>query len=537
MSTPNPPEWKQLLAQKQMAAAITALQTACSQQPDNAGLWLTLALACEVDARRADALQAIDHAQRLAPGAPALRAVWPFFALQRLPATLEDQLAGVQQFLQRLEVNRQWLAKHPDQALQIAPVVHLLAPFPLAYVPHNVTPALRAWGLWVQAVLASGTTQPAVAPAQRPAGSPFRLAVVSQHLHRHSVWNVLLRGLVRHAAAARVELILLGDASYADDQTTWALSHSTRHHMQPDRWEQALSAEQPDAILYPELGMEPAVLHLASRRLAPVQAAWWGHPVTSGLPTIDLYFSGQLLEPPDADAHYTERLIRLPGTGACTPLLANDRAPLPAELEASLFAAGKIVALVPATPFKLTPQDDALWAELAAINPNLLLVFFSLPSMAHVSQQTHARVAEALRQRGANPAQMQCLPMLPPGQFQTLLERADLYLDVPGFSGFTTAWQAAFAGLPVVTLEGPFLRQRLAAGLLRAIGQPDTIVGTVPHYVAKVQALAQQRQADPMGWMMRRMAFKQAAPLACNDARPVHQLLQTLKDARNAQAG
>lgn len=265
--------------------------------------------------------------------------------------------------------------------------------------------------------------------------------------------------------------------------------------------------------------------------------AWWGHPVTSGLPTIDLYFSGQLLEPPDADAHYTERLIRLPGTGACTPLLANDRAPLPAELEASLFAAGKIVALVPATPFKLTPQDDALWAELAAINPNLLLVFFSLPSMAHVRQQTHARVAEALRQRGANPAQMQCLPMLPPGQFQTLLERADLYLDVPGFSGFTTAWQAAFAGLPVVTLEGPFLRQRLAAGLLRAIGQPDTIVGTVPHYVAKVQALAQQRQADPMGWMMRRMAFKQAAPLACNDARPVHQLLQTLKDARNAQAG
>lgn len=57
---------------------------------------------------------------------------------------------------------------------------------------------------------------------------------------------------------------------------------------------------------------------LNQRRQSSLQAVGWGHPITTGLPTIDLFFSGELLERADADGDYRERLVRLPGTGACT---------------------------------------------------------------------------------------------------------------------------------------------------------------------------------------------------------------------------
>ena len=56
-------------------------------------------------------------------------------------------------------------------------------------------------------------------------------------------------------------------------------------------------------------------MRLAALRLAPVQCTTWGHPDSSGLPTMDYYLSSEVMEPPDADAHYTERLVRLPGLG------------------------------------------------------------------------------------------------------------------------------------------------------------------------------------------------------------------------------
>jgi predicted O-linked N-acetylglucosamine transferase (SPINDLY family) len=68
--------------------------------------------------------------------------------------------------------------------------------------------------------------------------------------------------------------------------------------------------------------MDP-MTELASLRLAPLQAASWGHPETSGLPTIDYYLSAEAFEPPGAQQYYTERLVTLPGTG-CSYEEAGD---------------------------------------------------------------------------------------------------------------------------------------------------------------------------------------------------------------------
>src|SRR5207237_4862511 len=71
-------------------------------------------------------------------------------------------------------------------------------------------------------------------------------------------------------------------------------------------------AEQRRAVLvYADLRMDRLAYTLAFPRLAPVQCVTWGHPVTSGIPTVDYFVSSTLFESEDADAHYTEKLVRL----------------------------------------------------------------------------------------------------------------------------------------------------------------------------------------------------------------------------------
>ncbi len=77
-------------------------------------------------------------------------------------------------------------------------------------------------------------------------------------------------------------------------------------------WRRTIAADRPHVLIYPEVGMEPSVVRLAATRLAAVQCVAWGHPVTTGLPTMDYFLSSALMEPADGDHHYSETLIRLP---------------------------------------------------------------------------------------------------------------------------------------------------------------------------------------------------------------------------------
>src|SRR5207253_11098850 len=67
-----------------------------------------------------------------------------------------------------------------------------------------------------------------------------------------------------------------------------------------------------DVLVYTDIGMEDLTYSLAFSRLAPVQCVTWGHPVTTGIPTIDYYLSSTLFETAEAQEHYTETLVRLP---------------------------------------------------------------------------------------------------------------------------------------------------------------------------------------------------------------------------------
>lgn len=237
---------------------------------------------------------------------------------------------------------------------------------------------------------------------------------------------------------------------------------------------------------------------LAAHRLAPLQVAGWGHPVTTGLPTIDLYFSGALLEPENAQEAYRERLILLPGTGCCTDVPADhpdsidDLLPLIGGNERTRF-------VIAQRAIKLDPADDRLIAEIAANTPGSVVILFQDPVAPWITEVVIDRLRQCFVDHGANPDhQLVVLPWQNAGRFLGLLNVCDVYLDCPAFSGYTTAWQAVHQGIPVVTLEGEQLRQRLATGLLKKIGLPETIAHSPEEYVQLATDVGKAMQSPEM---------------------------------------
>jgi predicted O-linked N-acetylglucosamine transferase (SPINDLY family) len=109
-----------------------------------------------------------------------------------------------------------------------------------------------------------------------------------------------------------------------------------------------------------------------------------------------------------------------------------------------------------------------------------------------------------------------------------------VFLDCPAYSGYTTAWQAVHRGTPLVTLEGKFLRQRLAAGLLRQIGITEGIVSSREAYVATAVHFAQRcrRTKTRARW---RESMSAAASNADGNLAAVRSIERTLIAAVQAQ--
>jgi protein O-GlcNAc transferase len=222
--------------------------------------------------------------------------------------------------------------------------------------------------------------------------------------------------------------------------------------------------------------------------------------------------------------------VRLPGTGCCTTPLELVPEAIP-EIEAELARRPGVRFVIAQTPFKFDPADDALFADIAAAVGSSTFILLNDPQFAWATKQLIARLNQVFRERHLDPEKhLLVVPWLSREKFYALLDLCDIYLDCPSFSGYTTAWQAVHRGLPVVTLEGRFMRQRLAAGLLRKIGLTDTIAASKAEYVAIAARLAAECR-DPVRRAAHRAKLKAAAPQADHDVSVVRAFEQSVIDA------
>jgi predicted O-linked N-acetylglucosamine transferase (SPINDLY family) len=380
----------------------------------------------------------------------------------------------------------------PARAAATAPAVASAQPFYLAYHPVDARPLLLPYGKTVARVMAAGLETPRArtdAPVAPLASRKLRVGIAAAHVREHSVWNAITQGWVRHLDRERIELTVFQLERISDDETARArrdAAHFIDSAVGLAGWAQAIADAQLDVLIYPEIGMHPLTGRLAAMRLAPVQAAAWGQPLTTGLPTIDLYLSAQAFEAPGAEAHYSERLVALPHLGVCLqPLqpavVAPDFATLGLDPDEPLL-------LCPGTPFKYTPQGDAALVRIAArlqARGAGRLVFFTSHRRS-MSEQVERRMRQAFAQAGVDyDRTVTWIPSLNRGRFFGLMKRSTAMLDTIGFSGFNTAVQSLECDLPVVAFEGEFMRGRLASGPLRHLGL-DELVATTPEDYADI---------------------------------------------------
>src|SRR5208282_1594592 len=237
--------------------------------------------------------------------------------------------------------------------------------------------------------------------------------------------------------------------------------------------------------------MDALTLRLASLRLARHQLAAWGHPETTGLPSIDYYLSAEAFEPPAAEEHYSERLVRLPHSGVhYEPLGIEPSLP---DAEQLAIDSTLPIFLCPGTPFKYAPQHDGVLAEIARRVGPCQFIFFSYREPA-LSERLHARLAAAFEQRGLSATQyLKTLPWQSRRQFFGWLHTADAMLDTIGFSGFNTVMQAVECGLPCVTFEGQLMRGRFGSGLMRQAGLTELAAAHLDEYVDLAARVAGER--------------------------------------------
>ena len=317
---------------------------------------------------------------------------------------------------------------------------------------------------------------------------PLRLAVISAHFRSHSVWTALTRGWFGGLDPKRIALYAFDLGNGEDAETAFAQSRAKHYERGPKElrhWLATVRAHEPDVILYPEVGMDPTTARLASLRLAPVQLATWGHPETTGLPTMDYYLSGGDLEPADAQDSYTERLVALPHLGVSfePPRVAG-------EIIAPQVEAQVPVLISPGVPFKYAPAHDWVFAEIARRLGRCRIVFFEHANRA-LFQRVADRVRAAFDARGLEfERYVTIVPWQTPAAFFGWLRRADVYLDTIGFSGFNTALQAVECALPIVTREGRFLRGRLASGILRRMALAELVASNEEAYITLAVKLA-----------------------------------------------
>lgn len=359
--------------------------------------------------------------------------------------------------------------------------------FYISYQAQNDLDLQRQYGKLVHTIMAANFPQ-WVVPLSIPklqSGEKIRVGYVSSYLHSYS-GTLWLTGWLRYCNHQRLEIYSYYIGNEPDAITKRFQEYSDVFHHIPHNLPAAckqIIADQLHILVFPEIGMNPQTMQMASLRLAPVQCVAWGHPVTTGLPTIDYFLSSELMEPEDAQEHYSEHLIRLPNIGVSYPKpyippVIKTRAEFQLEEDAVIYLSCQ-------APPKYLPQYDFIFPEIASRVPQAKFVFLR-------GTLLQSRLQRAFADYGLN-WEDYCVFLTIPERLDYLLINllSDVYLDTFAWSGGNTSLEAIACNLPIVTCPGEFMRGRHSYSFLKMLGVTDTIAENEREYIEIAVRLGQ----------------------------------------------
>ncbi len=316
----------------------------------------------------------------------------------------------------------------------------------------------------------------------------IKIGFLSKHLRNHTVGQYM-RGLIAHLDRDVFEAHLFKFPHKEDDIGKFIDGHAESVTLLPEALfvaRRVIAAKKLDILFYPDIGMDPFTYFLAFSRLAPVQCAFYGHPITTGISTIDYFISHADCEAPEGDSHYSERLVRLP-EGVTYAYYYRPPKPKGKKGRADfLLADPDHVYLCAQSLFKVHPDFDTMLKGILSKDERGIAVFF---------RGEHATWTDLLTERfkeclGDAIHRVRFVPRQSYEDYLDLVALSDVVLDTPHFNGGATTFDALATGIPIVTLPGAYMRGRQTYALYKRMGVTDCVAGTPEEYVDKAVRLA-----------------------------------------------
>jgi predicted O-linked N-acetylglucosamine transferase (SPINDLY family) len=242
-----------------------------------------------------------------------------------------------------------------------------------------------------------------------------------------------------------------------------------------------------------------------SRRSAPLQVMYLANPGTMGAPFMDYLIADSIVVAPEDEPYYSEKIVRLPHSFQPSDD-KRETGRIPSRTEAGLPERGFVFCNFNHAK-KYTPENFKTWMRLLQRVPGSVLWLPQPDAMAVANQQREAG------RHGVAPERLIFAPQLPSiADHLARLTLADLFLDSLPYGAHTTANDALWAGLPLLTLRGKSFAGRVAASLLTALEMPELIAENQEAYEALALTLA--RQPEKLAALRAKLAEKKhSAPL------------------------
>jgi predicted O-linked N-acetylglucosamine transferase (SPINDLY family) len=470
------PHWVSLAVSLQQAQrhgeAIPAFLQALSSKADDAVLHFHLGLSFKGAGMKAEAAECVRTALLLGLGRSELGARALLVFLEREACRWAPAARELAQLRAAL-------------AAELETTAVETGPFPHAVFVDEPLEQLKVARMY--ALHAARAVQALPTRTVQAAGQRLRVGYLSADFHQHATSQLMVQ-MLEHHDRARFEVTLF--SAGPDDRTPMrarmqaACEHFEELRGQPHaQMADRIRALEIDILLDVKGVTLGTLMPVMAHRPAPIQVSWLGFPGTSGAPYID-YFIGDPIVTPLAHAdHFSEKLALLP---ACYQPNDSQRA-LPAPSRRGDWGAPEGVPLLCAfhQSYKISEEVFDSWCRVLHAVPDAVLWLMQW------NTNVEAALREAARQRGIGPERLCFAPMLPVEQHLSRLACADLYIDAWPCNAHTTASEALWVGVPVVTIVGPTFAQRVAASLLHNVGLDELVLDTVPAYESTLVALAQ----------------------------------------------
>jgi len=314
----------------------------------------------------------------------------------------------------------------------------------------------------------------------------IRVAYVSADFRRHATAE-LIAGLIEAHDRTRFEI---GAVSFGRDDASamrarlvagfdWFEDVSLKSDEEVAQW---LAEREIDIAVDLKGHTQESRPGILACRPCPVQVNYLGYPGTIGAPWLDYILADATVLPFDRQEFYSERIVHLPH---CYQVNDATRAigATPSRAEAGLPPDGFVFCCFNAA-WKITPVLFAIWMRLLAAVPGSILWLLDDNLAAK------RNLASAAAARGVDPGRLIFAPRLPGAAHLARHRLADLFLDTLPYNAHTTASDALWAGLPVLTCLGTQFDGRVAASLLEAVGLAELVTGSMADYEGLALSLA-----------------------------------------------